>query len=848
MTKEQKFYKALQDVFIGAKVEGIGGFINLMKIKATYYSQIEKILEKDINKALEKHPAFREELFDKLYNFFNRYFTENGSIYFNSTPFHNNIYEKVYTDDNDVILFWKTHMLYYVKTDRIFNSMPVELGKSKFFFDASKMQNKKSNEKRTVIYELKEIREDETIVFEAKYSERNTKTKTDEILKEFKEKNISITEEFLISVFKIFEKQSEVDYFINKNARVFLSEQFKLWSYQYFWDGAKEWQADRVNQLQIMKEIAFKVIDFIGQFENELVKIWNKPKFVFNSNYVISLKTLKSILNSENYKKIKKLVYLYLNENQLFQNDIIETVKDICKKPLQKVYVSKVVFDFKNEIIKMKYIKIFDEKVQLNNYLKKSDKEKQIDIEIYDRKTKLSGYFGSYSTDNVIKQIEFEKIYIDTVFFDKNFREMLLQYISENNAIDNVINGYLVKSDNYQFLNSVNKFNKRIRAVYIDPPFNTENEGFAYLDKFKDSTWLTMIRDRVQIAKDKFLATDGSLYIHLDHNCNYIGRQLLENIFNKEADKEIIWNTGEALSGFKTQALNWIRQHDTIFYYSKEKPLFNKMWVKNDETKVEGLGWMDIFKGDKDELYIYKYKDGQNKLSKTIIPPVELKAIGDIWNDVLSLMYTQNMTRENWGEDNTQKPENLLRRIIQSATNENDFVMDFFLGSGTTIAAAHKLNRKWIGVEMGDFLESVVLKRIKTVVFGDIRPKLSEDLNWQGGGVFKYYEMEQYENVLEKCKFADGDLFNKSGEKAYQDYVFMKDEKMLTAVEIDYEKNKVKVNLDKIYPNIDIAETISNLTGKWIRKISKNIIEYDDGTVVDTNNIDYKLIKPLIWW
>ena len=151
MTKEQKFYKALQDVFIGAKIEGKGGFVNLMRIKSNYYRKIEDILKKDIEAALkspacagephvDRHPKFRDELFDKLYSFFNRYFTESGSIYFNSTPFHNDIYEKVYTDEKDVILFWKTQMLYYVKTDRIFRSLPVEFDGFKFYFDASKIE------------------------------------------------------------------------------------------------------------------------------------------------------------------------------------------------------------------------------------------------------------------------------------------------------------------------------------------------------------------------------------------------------------------------------------------------------------------------------------------------------------------------------------------------------------------------------------------------------------------------------------------------------------------------------------------------------------------------------------
>jgi hypothetical protein len=76
----------------------------------------------------------------------------------------------------------------------------------------------------------------------------------------------------------------------------------------------------------------------------------------------------------------------------------------------------------------------------------------------------------------------------------------------------------------------------------------------------------------------------------------------------------------------------------------------------------------------------------------------------------------------------------------------------------------------------------------------------------------------------------------------------MKDEKMLKAMKIDYKNDKVEVDLSKLYSNIDIAETFSNLTGKWIKKISNDQVEFDDGTKIDTKNLDYKLIKPLIWW
>ncbi|MCG2725244.1 MAG: hypothetical protein L6420_03130 [Elusimicrobia bacterium] len=131
---------------------------------------------------------------------------------------------------------------------------------------------------------------------------------------------------------------------------------------------------------------------------------------------------------------------------------------------------------------------------------------------------------------------------------------------------------------------------------------------------------------------------------------------------------------------------------------------------------------------------------------------------------------------------------------------------------------------------------------------------------YQGGGFFKYYELEQYEEALANCKYEESDLFNSPSKTPYQEYVFMKDEKMLKALEIDYEKEKVKVDLTKLYPvryensshgvnpNIDIAETLSNLTGKWIKKVSAGEVEFEDGRKINTKDLDYKLIKPLIWW
>src|SRR3989344_1737921 len=755
MTKEQKFYKALQDVFIGAKIEGEGGFVNLMRIKSNYYCKIEEILKKDIETALKSYPKFRDELFDKLFSFFSRYFTESGSIYFNSTPFHNNIYEKVYTDEKDVILFWKTQMLYYVKTDRIFRGLPVEFNGFKFYFDASKIETKKANEKRSLIFELSKVREDGTIVFGVQYSERGTKTKQDEILKAIKRKGITITEEQLEQAFRVFEKQSEVDFFINKNAKAFLREQFKLWSYQYFWEGAKEWSADRVNELQILKDIAFKIIDFISQFEDELVKIWNKPKFVKNSNYVI---TLDRITNKKLVKKLKKH----------------------------------------------------------KNYCQQVKEWKELGID----------------KDN-------PKAPIDT----KHFKDLELEILSQFDDLDKSLDGWLIKSENYQALNTILlKFKGKVQTIYIDPPFNT-GDDFPYMDRFQDSSWLSLIKDRI-VASLGFLNKQGSFLLHLDENANELGKILIKDIFQQNVSNEIIWDKG--FRGTESKDI-FQHAHDTVFFIKKSE---NSIWNQPTQmNKDQNLGRYDKIDDDGRNYALIKRTrtDGTVYYGKTY-PKEEGKSA----NDVISYVPTMASTnKQRWADFKTQKPEELIQVFIETTSNRKALVFDFFSGSGTTLATAHKSERKWIGVEMGGYFESIVLLRMKEVLAGQGNHELcgiSKDINWQGGGFFKYYELEQYEETLANCKYKESDLFNSSSKTPYQEYVFMKDEKMLKALEIDYKNEKVKVDLDKLHPNIDIAETLSNLTGKWIKRIGDGEVEFEDRTKVDTKDLDYKLIKPLIWW
>ncbi len=216
---ESIFYDKLKDIFIGEKIEGNSGFVNLMRIKSSYFDFVFKELNKEIDDETKEVPDFKEEMYDKLNTFFQTYFSESGSIYFTYTPLKSKVYDKIYTNKDDVILFWKTRMLYYVKTDKLWNNLSVEYKKDNLTyginFDVSKLEQKSGNEKKEIIYELKDIN-DKKISFYVLYSKKGKQTYSSNILREFKNSSIHLNDDDLDNIFRIFEKQNEVDYFINK--------------------------------------------------------------------------------------------------------------------------------------------------------------------------------------------------------------------------------------------------------------------------------------------------------------------------------------------------------------------------------------------------------------------------------------------------------------------------------------------------------------------------------------------------------------------------------------------------------------------------------------------------------
>jgi len=872
MTKEEKFFVALRDVFVGAKVEGESGYINLMRIKARYYeSGVFPKLQEDINEALKPFPAFRDELFEKLYDFFHRYFSESGSIYFRYTPLHQNVYEKVYTDDKDVMLFWKTHMLYYVKTDRLFRSLDVDLDDTKFHFDASTLEHKKANEKREIVYTLKEKRKD-AFVFAVAYSEKGKKTKSDEILKALRKNGDKISEELLERAFRVFEKQSEVDYFINKDAKAFLEEQFNLWLYQYVFSGVSEWTETRISQLQTLKHIAFKIIAFISQFENELVKIWNKPKFVLNSNYVITLDRVaeKDIALVEKLLAHKNLKVQIEEWRQLGIVDASFKVGAVLEKDLTGKHITK---EYQHLPIDTKFFK--DLELEILGLFD------NLDDALDGRLVKSENYQALATIQSRFRQ-QVKCIYIDPPY-NTDASEILYandyKHSSWLTLIENRIECAwpLLTADG-------------MLCVAIDDSELSRLQGML-LDKYGEDRLLGVVAIRSNpagrsTAKGFSISHDYAVFLARSAEAR-IGRlertpEQLARYDKHDKNGDYEWVNFRKHGG--ANALRTARPR--LFYpiYVTERgwriPRLKwdeaeRTWIPVDKPRPEEESLFPIAPDGEERTWKWGHETALKRPEELTVRPDQQGNLGVYMKSRLKpegLLPSTFWDKPAYSA--TDHGTNLLKRMFGKGqlfsfpksvyatadclkganVSSNSIVLDFFAGSGTTGHAVINLNRddgghrKYILIEMAEYFDSVLLPRIKKAVFcGEWKDGKAAG----GEGVshfLKYYQLEQYEEALRRANYGEADLFDDPNKDPYHQYVFLRDLKMLEAMEVDTKKNTVKVDLSKLYDGIDIAETLSNLTGKWIKRITADSVEFEDGEVVNTKNLDWKRIKPLIWW
>ncbi|GAA7300281.1 hypothetical protein BD0103_10680 [Helicobacter pylori] len=794
-TNEAQFYEVLENLFIGVKVEDKqenlldptpralkNGMINLMKAKSQYYHHKKQELKKLIDSKCQNNNDLKEELFDKLYSFFKRYLSANGGIYFNDTPLYDSLYTKSGYEKcslkKDTALFYKTKDLYYVKSETNYKDFCFELENILFNFDTSSLESKKNNEKIDLVFTLKDTdTKTNTLNFSVTLSSKGSQTKVNEILKECFNQGVKLDEEVLKKALVKFKKQGSMDYFIHKNAQGFLKEQLDLYLFEYLFKEMTAFDAKRLNEINTIKEVALQVIVLVSEFENELCKIWNKPRFVLNSHFIVSLDKLKA----KNYDLSK-----------------------ITSHP---------------------------------NYPKQVKEWQDLNLK---------------TTDNLLEN---EFLPLDTIYF-KDLEEEIKSQFNEDE-----INGTLIKSENYQALNSLkNRYKEAIDCIYIDPPFNTGSD-FAYIDKFQDSTWLSLMHNRLQLAYD-FLSPQGSFYLHLDNNANYLGRMLLNDIFGKENFRnEIIWRRKQATSyGDKYFGI----VNDTIFLYSKtdknifhtikslddentqkyikerfvfsdkdgrkymKSPLVNSLNRPNLKYVFQGInpppnGWLysqtrmqELF--DNNELLIPNDPNARI-YRKIFLDKYEGQEISNLWLDI-SIVNPMAIEQEDF---QTQKPEKLLERVIQASSDENSIVLDFFAGSGTTCAVAHKLKRKYIGIEMGEHFERVILPRLKKVIGGFKSGALKE---FNKGGVVKVYELESYEEILRKIKYEDNDK-PLAYDEQYSDLVERKNESYTLNVEA----------LEKM--GVDIKETLENLWGVGVEFFNEKVVKFKG------NDKEVEILKAL---
>lgn len=380
----------------------------------------------------------------------------------------------------------------------------------------------------------------------------------------------------------------------------------------------------------------------------------------------------------------------------------------------------------------------------------------------------------------------------------------ILLYDKEKSYGDQNTDNMLIHGDNLLALKALEQdYAGRIKCIYIDPPYNTGSAFEHYDDNLEHSTWLSLMKSRLELLRT-LLREDGSIWISIDADeCHYL-KVLCDEIFGrKNFIDEVIWQRSYAPINLK-KTLS--RSHDNVLVYAKNKTSkfeFNKIPRRDKQTKMyknydndqrgpwksdnlsvgpiikdkvyeivtpsgrkvmppKGYCWRlskERFKEYVEDNRIWFGKDGNNVPSikrflsevKDGVTPMTLWTYQEVGHN----QDAKKEIKQLFGDDvfTTPKPEKLMQRILTIASNEGDVVLDSFLGSGTTVAVAQKMNRKWIGIELGDHCYTHCIPRLQKVIDGTDQGGISKAVNWKGGGGFKFYELAS--SLLKKDKYGN---------------------------------------------------------------------------------------------
>ncbi|MCM0608435.1 MAG: site-specific DNA-methyltransferase [Ideonella sp. WA131b] len=367
----------------------------------------------------------------------------------------------------------------------------------------------------------------------------------------------------------------------------------------------------------------------------------------------------------------------------------------------------------------------------------------------------------------------------------------------------------LVQGDNLQALKALVPFYRgQVKCIFIDPPYNTKSAFEHYDDNLEHSQWLSMMLPRLQLLRE-FLREDGSIWVTIDDHEGHYLKVLMDEVFGRgNFIGELVWQKRTS----RENRAPISSAHDALFLYGRNPPnvwkahrnllAANEAGLSNPDhdprgpwksvpftaqgyrenqmykirtptglqldppkgrcwgaTEPEYLKLRDI------ERRVYFPKQGRGRPRIKQFPeqqkglvPMTLwfaKEVGDN-EDAKKESLELFPDREAFG---TPKPEGLLQRIVHIATNPGDLILDSFLGSGTTAAVAHKMGRRWIGIEMGEHAVTHCLPRLQKVVQGE-QGGISQAVNWQGGGGFRFVQLgaplfDEHGELHPEVRFAD---------------------------------------------------------------------------------------------
>lgn len=361
--------------------------------------------------------------------------------------------------------------------------------------------------------------------------------------------------------------------------------------------------------------------------------------------------------------------------------------------------------------------------------------------------------------------------------------------VSDNDIFDNM----LIHGDNLLALKALEQdYAGRVKCIYIDPPYNTGNAFEHYDDGLEHSIWLSLMRERLELLKN-LLSDDGSIWISIDADESHYLKVLCDEIFGRSNFvDEVIWQRSYAPINLK-KTLS--RSHDAILVYAKSKDddfELNKLprsasandRYKNPDNDPRGVWQSDnLSVGPVIEEKVYEITTPSGR---KVLPPkgycwrltkerlAEYIADNRIWfgedgnntprikrflSEVKDGITSMTLwLRDEVGDNqeakreikalfkdisvfDTPKPERLIERVLTLGSNPGDLVLDSFLGSGTTAAVAHKMGRRWIGIELGEHCDTHCVPRLKKVIDGEDAGGITKSANWRGGGGFRYYNL-----------------------------------------------------------------------------------------------------------